>query len=600
MGPGQPVGLALAVERFLLLRERLGIHFHLGPDVHRRLPDRVGPVAGHDEVPAVDHAVADLSAPRVEDALDDVLAFGRRRKPVVLLPVRADEIDALDDRIRLAVHELGQFAVGGESESDVVVGADDVVEPREAEGEGPALGQGFVGQIRIGRAMGPMGVEVRRILGARRHAGRRLVFDAERLGHGLRHIGVRIDQDDAVDPGGEDVPERDAHQEDRHDHRLHRARRLGVGELETGDRDHDLGRGEKGVGEDLPADARTGTGVDRLLHEGDHREADDHDEEPDRDLADRRQGEDRVDRRIDHEGEERDEDQDHDRVDRLDLRRQPRDPEPPPVEVHGLQHPARSGLVEEGPEHRHEDEDHAELQDRRQSLPAEGLSKPGETACGDMDELPTPAPEEERRDAHEDAGNAEGEMRAVPLEEPRRHQGRQERPDVDREVEPPEDLAQEMPVRLSELIAHVGRDARLDAPGTDRDEPETEEQHPSRIDPLVDAHQGERPVAETVDDAQADDRQILSEEDVAEQRPEDRREIDRAREEVVVGGRLRTRHGLRADRSGQQKELRRHEDRQDPLHAVEAESLRGLVPDDVGDAAWHRLGRGGGGQIFRH
>ena len=271
-----------------------------------------------------------------------------------------------------------------------------------------------------------------------------------------------------------------------------------------------------------------------------------------------------------------------------------------PVEVLGLQDPGGSGLVEQRPEDRHEDVDHTELENRTDSLPAEGLAKPVHAPGGHVHELVPATPEEERRDAHQHARNAEREVWSVPLEEPGGEQGRKERPDIDREVEPPEDLAEQVSVGFAELVTHVSGDAGLDATGSEGDESQSEEQHPSGIDPFSHSHQGQGSVPDAVDDAQDHDRQVLAEQDVTQQRPEDRGEVDRRGEQVVVGDRVRVGHRLGPDRTGHHEEIGRHEHDQDSLHPIEAESLRGLVADDVGDAPRHLLGGYRGCQIGGH
>ena len=46
--------------------------------------------------------------------------------------------------------------------------------------------------------------------------------------------------DDAIHDSGEGVASEDGEEVEGHDHRLHRFRRLGVGELEANDGDHDF------------------------------------------------------------------------------------------------------------------------------------------------------------------------------------------------------------------------------------------------------------------------------------------------------------------------------------------------------------------------
>ena len=58
--------------------------------------------------------------------------------------------------------------------------------------------------------------------------------------------------------------------------------------------------------------------------------------------------------RIHYVGKQRNHDQDQDRINKLHLRFDPLDPQKKPIHAHRLQHPSGSRLIEDGPEHRHE------------------------------------------------------------------------------------------------------------------------------------------------------------------------------------------------------------------------------------------------------
>ena len=81
-----------------------------------------------------------------------------------------------------------------------------------------------------------------------------------------------------------------------------------------------------------------------------------------------------------------------------------------------------------------------------------------------MDEFFSAKPEKEGGNGHENAGDSEREVRAVPLKDPWGGEHGEESAEIDGEVEPVEDLGEKVLVGLAKLIPHVGRDAGLDAP----------------------------------------------------------------------------------------------------------------------------------------
>lgn len=102
-------------------------------------------------------------------------------------------------------------------------------------------------------------------------------------------------------------------------------------------------------------------------------------------------------------------------------------------------------------------------------------------------------------------------------------------------------------------------------------------------------------MAQAVDQRQAQDRPVLSQERVGQDGSQDRKEID-ARIEGVIPG-----HGVRVTHRGRSAarvhQVLRHEDDEDALHAVEAESLGRFISDDVGDAGRHPVGCDGAGWV---
>ena len=125
--------------------------------------------------------------------------------------------------------------------------------------------------------------------------------------------------DEVVDLGSKKIPGEDGEKKERHDEGLHCPGRLGVGKLEADNGDHDLGCGQGDERDELPGDRGSLARVDLHLCDRDEGEGHDHDEEADADFPQGRLGEDPVDQGIENVGEERDEGQDENRIQGLDL-----------------------------------------------------------------------------------------------------------------------------------------------------------------------------------------------------------------------------------------------------------------------------------------
>ena len=316
----------------------------------------------------------------------------------------------------------------------------------------------------------------------------------------------------------------------------------------------------------------------------------DREREADEDLAERGGLEEAAEGGIDDQARERDKGEDEQRIDRLDLALQPLHAEERAVHLLRLLHPRAAGLVEEGPEHRDQQVKRHDSCDGGQSLPREGLGEECGAARRDVHEAMPSQPEHEGRDRHENAGHAERPARPRPGQQPRRQEGREEGAEVDREVEPAEDALQQVAVRLAELISDVGRHARLDAAGAQRDEQEPGEEPAARLERGLEerprgVHEGEAEVPRTVDERQQDDREILAEKRVGDDAADHGDKVGSGHEEVHPLPGLGFRHVVRSAR--RRVEVLGHEDDEDRLHAVEREAFGGLVADDERDAGRH-------------
>ena len=280
-------------------------------------------------------------------------------------------------------------------------------------------------------------------------------------------------------------------------------------------------------------------------------------------------------KRIDHEREDRDQRQDEEAVDHLDLSREKGEAEPE-VLVHqrrlGLERPRLPvRLIPERPEARDEDIDDGEAADRLQPLLRERVLQPRLAGRRDDRELVAAEPEEERRGEHRDRRHSEREPRPVAIEEDRAEVDRDRRAGVDREVEVAERALDEVLVLARELVAHVGRDTRLDPARSERDEEQPEREPAHAGDEREDGASGR------IGEREGDDRAELPPEDVRDDRADEREEVRARLEERVERRRLGLTHA---------QELR-HVDREDRVDAVVAKALGELVRDDERDALGH-------------
>jgi hypothetical protein len=227
-----------------------------------------------------------------------------------------------------------------------------------------------------------------------------------------------------------------------------------------------------------------------------------------------------------------------------------------------------------------------------------------------VDELAAAQPEDEGRQEHQDARDGEGRARAqaglllrgkLPpagkgpgepgagiLLDARDQDGGEERTEVHAEVKDLEDRADARPVVLAELVADVGRDARLDAAGAEHDQRQAEVDALEAVLP-----QRQRGVPQAVEQRQVEDGLVLAGQAVGDDGADHRQGVDAGDEQVHRRAAQLVGPGL----GGAGGRVQRHEvDEEDGLHPVEAEALAGLVADDVRDARRPAGGRVVGGR----
>ena len=142
------------------------------------------------------------------------------------------------------------------------------------------------------------------------------------------------------------------------------------------------------------------------------------------------------------------------------------------VQLCRLQGPgSTAALVPQCPEDGHEHINDGEAQNGAQSFFAKHLLEEAQTGGRDVDEFFAASPEENCRDYHCHAGNAEGPARAEPrvVQKNRAKNSGDEGAGVDGKIKPAENLREQMFVRFAKLIANVRRNARFNATRAERD-----------------------------------------------------------------------------------------------------------------------------------
>ena len=91
-----------------------------------------------------------------------------------------------------------------------------------------------------------------------------------------------------------------------------------------------------------------------------------------------------------------------------------------------------------------------------------------------MDKRVSTKPEKEGGDRHQNAWETEGRPRPHRFQQDRSQNRAGHSANVNGEVEPIENLGQQMLVSLAKLIAHMGTNARLDSTRSNRDQKESQ------------------------------------------------------------------------------------------------------------------------------
>ena len=441
--------------------------------------------------------------------------------------------------------------------------------------------------------------------------------------HFGRAIGIA---DEIIHGRGEKVAHGDGEQPESHDRAFHLVRSLRVGEFQSGNGNHRLPHREDYVGEKLPVHARLLAGINHRLDVPDDDITAGGEEQADAYLSQRRRLKETAHQGIDQVVDQGNEEEDENRIGCLHLRSDQVHSAPVQIHVLRLQRPrASAALIPERPENGHENIDNGEAAEGAKAVSLKILRKcfagkeiqfrgapphdvPGhgdrplqenkrqadetqpvdeqfpqktEARRGNVHEFLAPGPKEDGGDDHGHARNAEGPARAEARisQQERAENGGDKRARVDGKIKPPENLGEQMLVRFAKLIAHVGRDARLDAPGSERNETEPDEQAHARV------VQGQSEVPEAVNNRKPKNRLVLADETLGHDGSQNGQEINGRNEKREVLPRLGVAHVI--GRPHFVDDVLRHEHDQNRSHPIEAETFGRLVADDEGNTRRH-------------
>jgi len=257
-----------------------------------------------------------------------------------------------------------------------------------------------------------------------------------------------------------------------------------------------------------------------------------------------------------------------------------------------IQHPGRSGLVEQCPEHGDKQVYQRQTADHRGTGAAQRLAYEAHAGRRNVHEPVPPRPEHQGGECHQHARHRERQRCPHLLQQPGRQQHGNESAQVDGEIEPAEHSRQQTTVGTPELVAQMRRHAGLDATGAERDQRQPDGQTDAGV------VQRQHQVAQAVHQRQRDDGAVLAQHAVGQQRAQQGREIHRRHEQVVPALGLLLAHQVQGTAGIQQ--VLGHEHHQDGAHAIETEALGAFVGDDVGNAGRQTLGGKGRGAVGWH
>ena len=257
-----------------------------------------------------------------------------------------------------------------------------------------------------------------------------------------------------------------------------------------------------------------------------------------------------------------------------------------PVQVRRLQHPLRHALVVESPHHRNKQEYHAHPAQGGPALVGpEGLAQPRPQAGGRHPHVMAAAqPEREGRHTHQHPRHPEGPGGPGPGVELGNEKRGQGRAHINAELEPAVGLGQQVGVGAAELVAEVGRNARLDAAHA-----HGHHQQPQPKAGQVVGKRGQQGVAAAVEHREPKNDAVLAQHPIGQQGPHYWQRVAQRREgmhQIVGPGLGRGRQGRVM---GGVEELSHQKRGQNGPHAIVAEPLGHLVADDIR----HRLRESG-------
>ena len=273
-------------------------------------------------------------------------------------------------------------------------------------------------------------------------------------------VAAQEGNDEQVKKRDELVPGENHQKPKRHDRALHLVRRLRVGELQSGDRNHRFARRQDDVGQHLPPDRRCFAAINQNLDPPDHGEGKSGEKEAYADFAQRGEREEAANERIEAVVEQRNESEDEQPVNHVHLRsEQTPISEKPQVHLLRLEGPFSSGaLIPQSPEDDDKHVNDRQATERAQSFLARELLEELRSPRRDMNEFFAAQPKNYRRDKHQNTRQTEGVMRSPfgIVEQNWAEVDRESGAGIDGEIEPTENFREQMLVRFAKLVANVG------------------------------------------------------------------------------------------------------------------------------------------------
>ena len=187
-------------------------------------------------------------------------------------------------------------------------------------------------------------------------------------------------------------------------------------------------------------------------------------------------------------------------------------------------------MLPERPEHGCERHKNQEISQRFEALPLEQFSSiASDTRGRNVDEFFPAEPENYSGNQHRDSWCSKGQSWAKPIQKFWYEQCRNGRTNVDREIEPTEYACKQVLIGRTELVAHIGADARFDSARAHRHQRKSASKADTRV---ID---GEHKVAEAIHDRKEENGSIFAQNRIGQKRASQGQKINGGNKRVIPG-----------------------------------------------------------------